>query len=90
MIARTITIDIVIREITGIQRPDLDRWIANQWVRPDPTPTGYIFAEIDLARIRLIHELTTDLDVNDDTIPLILNLLDQLYDLRRRLPTIEP
>jgi chaperone modulatory protein CbpM len=88
MTVHTITIDFVIREVAGITRPELDRWIENQWVRPDAEPTGYVFAEIDLARVRLIRELTSDLQVNDDTIPVVLNLLDQIYDLRRRLRTV--
>ncbi|HQT86380.1 MAG: hypothetical protein B7Z58_11120 [Acidiphilium sp. 37-64-53] len=85
MTTRTVTIDIVIRDIDGIKRPDLDRWIENQWVRPDAAPTGYVFTEIDMARVRLIHELMNDLQVNDDTMPIVLRLLDQIYDLRRRL-----
>ncbi|SIQ39049.1 MULTISPECIES: chaperone modulator CbpM [Acidiphilium] len=85
MTTRTVTIDIVIRDIDGIKRPDLDRWIENQWVRPDAAPTGYVFTEIDMARVRLIHELMNDLQVNDDTMPIVLCLLDQIYDLRRRL-----
>ncbi|MGC9268601.1 chaperone modulator CbpM [Acidiphilium sp.] len=85
MITETLTIDLVIREIDGVTRSELDRWIENQWVRPDPTPTGYSFAAIDLARTRLIHELVSDLHINDDALPVVLSLLDQLYDLRRRL-----
>ncbi|MCW8305556.1 chaperone modulator CbpM [Acidiphilium sp. PA] len=82
---RTLTIDIIIRAIDGIKRPDLDRWIENQWVRPDAAPTGYVFTEIDLARVRLIHELVHEFQVNEDTMPIVLGLLDQIYDLRRRL-----
>jgi chaperone modulatory protein CbpM len=37
-----------------------------------------IFDEEDLARIRLIYELQMDMGVNDEAIPVILHLVDQL------------
>ncbi|MDD2877469.1 MAG: chaperone modulator CbpM [Acidiphilium sp.] len=80
-----ITVDLVIREVRGLTRDDLERWIANQWVRPDHDDSGYVFCDIDLARVRLIHDLTTDLQVNDEALPVVLSLLDQLYDLHRRM-----
>jgi len=44
-----------------------------------------VFAEIDIARIRLIRDLRIDLDVDEGTLPLVLSLLDQVYGLRRSL-----
>jgi len=81
-----ITIEVLIAQISGLQREDLDRWIANQWVRPEDSETGdYAFHAIDVARVRLIHELHRDLQINDEALPVVLSLLDQLYDHRRRL-----
>lgn len=80
-----ITIDIVIRTVSGLDRGELERWIDNRWVRADPTGDGYVFREIDLARVRLIHELAHDLQVNDEALPVVLSLLDQVYTLRRQL-----
>jgi hypothetical protein len=37
-----------------------------------------IFDEEDLARIRLIYELQHVMGVNDESIPVILHLVDQL------------
>lgn len=37
------------------------------------------------ARVRLICTLTYELDVDDSALPLVLSLLDQLYDTRQRL-----
>ena len=45
-----IGIDVVIAEISGLTRQDLERWIANAWVRPDRSADGYAFREIDVAR----------------------------------------
>jgi chaperone modulatory protein CbpM len=80
-----ITIDIVVRTIEGLDRHDLERWIDNRWVRPDPSTEGYVFRAIDLERVRLIHELSGELQVNDEALPVVLCLLDQVYALRRQL-----
>jgi chaperone modulatory protein CbpM len=38
-----------------------------------------------VARARLIVELRDTAEVNDAAMPVVLSLLDQLYDLRRQL-----
>ena len=78
-------IDIVVARHTGLQRQDLERWIANFWVRPDRQQGGYLFREIDVARVALIVELRDRLDIDEEALPVVLSLLDQVYDLRRRL-----
>lgn len=80
-----IDIDVVVTQISGLRRRDLDRWIVNSWVRPDETPDGLLFRDIDVARVRLIQTLCDDMDVDEAALPVVLSLLDQLYDLRRRL-----
>jgi chaperone modulatory protein CbpM len=83
-----ITIEVLMTQFSGLARDDLERWIANQWVRPhgDDAGTGdYRFREIDVARIRLIRELRDEMQVNEEALPVVLSLLDQLYDERRRL-----
>jgi chaperone modulatory protein CbpM len=80
-----ITIELLVTQFPGLERQDLERWIGNAWVRPDGGPGGYQFHDIDVARVRLIHELHSDMRINDDALPIVLSLLDQLYDLRRRM-----
>lgn len=84
-IAPRITIEILIADHPGLHREDLERWIANRWVRPDRAAGRYVFCDIDVARVRLIRELRDDLQVDEDALPVVLSLLDQLYDLRRRI-----
>lgn len=68
--------------------PDLDvtevtMWVERHWVQPDFGEGGeWEFREIDVARVRLIRELTHDLAVEEETMPLVLSLLDQIYELR--------
>lgn len=79
-----ITIDALFVQVRGLQRDDLARWIDNAWVRPGGTPDQYLFHEIDVARVRLILELRDEMQVNEDALPVVLLLLDQLYALRRQ------
>ena len=80
-----ISIEVLIAELAGLPRADLERWIDNAWVRPERLAGSYQFREIDVARVRLIQELRDEMDVNEGALPVVLSLLDQLYDLRRRM-----
>ena len=55
---------------------------------PSHAATGPVFHDIDIARVRLIHDLRTAMRIEDETIPLILSLLDQVYDLRAGLRAV--
>ena len=72
-----------------IQRVELTGWIEQRWVRPRRTAEGYVFDEVDEARIGLIRELRRDLLVGDEALGLVLSLLDQLYAARRVLRSID-
>ena len=69
--------------LTKVERPLVERWVAAGWLIPPQTAPEPAFAEIDVARARLIRELRADFGVNDEGVDLILHLLDQVYDLRR-------
>ena len=58
-------------------------WIAQSWVLPVEEEGELLFDEIDRARIELIVELRRDLGVNDEAVPVVLRLIDQLHSLRR-------
>lgn len=63
--------------------------IEQSWVLPVKEDDGnYVFDEADVARVRLIAELRRDLGVNDEGIPVILRLLDQIYSLRSSLSNL--
>ncbi len=69
----------------GLMAADVERWVQMAWVRPDGGPGQWVFREIDVARVRLIVELRDGLHVEEETLPIVLSLLDQLYDTRRQL-----
>jgi chaperone modulatory protein CbpM len=80
-----IGLDAVIRLMAGLEEAELRRWIEERWVRPEPASAGYLFHEVDVARVRLILELRQDLAIDEEAMPVVLHLLDQVYALRRRL-----
>jgi chaperone modulatory protein CbpM len=67
---------------------ELLAWIERGWVRPRQDPEDFVFHEIDVARIRLIRDLRFEMEVREDTIPLVLSLLDQVYSLRGSLQSV--
>ena len=80
-----LTIEMLCLRFRGLARDDLQRWIGNAWVRPDSEAGQYVFRDIDVERVRLILELRDELQVGEDALPVVLSLLDQLYDMRRRV-----
>jgi chaperone modulatory protein CbpM len=65
----------------------LQAWVDAGWLLPRRDGAKRDFSEVDLARARLIRDLE-QLGVNDEGIPVILDLLDQLHGLRRTLRDI--
>ncbi len=68
---------------------ELTSWIERRWVRPEPGEGGgWLFQEIDVARVHLIYDLRREIGVGEDLVPLVLSLLDQVYELRRSLKSM--
>jgi chaperone modulatory protein CbpM len=63
---------------TGAERTFLVHCLKAQWVLP-AYPEEAELDEADLARLRLIITLREDLGVNEEAVPVILHLLDQLH-----------
>jgi chaperone modulatory protein CbpM len=55
------------------------------WVRPRRRSGTPEFTDADVARVRLVCELTEKLDVPEEDVAVILSLLDQVHGLRRAL-----
>lgn len=79
------TLTEVVVMVGRIDRVELNRWIDRGWVMPvkgrDEEP---VFSEADIARIQMICDVRYDLLVEEETVPLVLSLLDQIYALRHQ------
>ena len=56
----------------------IDQWVEAGWLTPHQETAGERYSSIDLARAYLIRDLK-DLGVNDDGIPVVLDLIDQVH-----------
>ena len=64
-----------------IETEALDAWIDVGWLMPQHSGEGG-FSDVDVARAQLICDLQ-HMGVNDDAMPIILDLIDQMHGLRR-------
>src|ERR1700761_7720456 len=78
----------VVAHFNSLDAVELERWIAHRWVRPEAAGEDWLFHDIDLARTRLVYDLRYELDVAEDCLSLVLDLLDQIYELRSGLSSI--
>lgn len=83
-----IAFEAVLRTVQGVEASELERWIEARWVRPERIDSNFLFTEIDVARVHLIVELRNELMIDEEAMPVVLNLLDQVYALRHRLKTL--
>ncbi len=80
-----IGLDELTRRVAALDRVELERWIENRWILPDEKGGRWLFHEVDIARVELIIEIRREFAVDDEALSLMLNLLDQLYSLRRQM-----
>ncbi|HET6308713.1 MAG TPA: hypothetical protein VFG12_16100, partial [Rhodopila sp.] len=52
------------------------------------TEPDWVFQDIDVARVRLIRDVSHTMGVGEETMPLVLSLLDQIYTLRGQMRAI--
>ncbi|MFD1703371.1 hypothetical protein ACFSCV_10185 [Methylopila henanensis] len=84
-----IRIETLVARFPALERADVERWVAMEWVRAERDADVYLFREIDVARVELILQLRDDMDVNEDALPVVLSLIDQLYAARRRMRELD-
>ena len=63
----------------------LEAWIREEMVTPRQEAGTLLFTDMECARVRLICTLHYELEIDADTLPVVLSLVDQLYDTRQRL-----
>ena len=78
-------VDDLVEAISALQRNDLEVWIREELVTPRHEAGRPLFTDMECARVRLICTLHYDLEIDAETLPVVLSLVDQLYDTRQRL-----
>jgi len=81
--------DELMRRFAGLNAAELSRWVENRWVVPETAAEDggerWVFHEVDVARVELILDIRHEFAVDDETLSLVLGLLDQVYSLRRQM-----
>ena len=75
----------LVAAIEPLQEEALRHWVELGWVTPARDNPEMLFDTTDVARVRLICELRYDLSIEEESMPVVLSLLDQLYTVRRAL-----
>jgi chaperone modulatory protein CbpM len=84
-----IGIDELVRRFAELDRAELARWIERSWIVPEAQREAdrevWLFHEIDIARVELILHIRREFTPDEETLSLVLGLLDQVYSLRRQM-----
>ena len=80
-----IALEELLDRLVGLDRRELTRWVDNRWVLPERHGQTWLFHEVDVARVELILEIRHEFAIDDEALPMVLGLLDQVYGLRRQL-----
>ena len=73
--------------LTRVERLTVTRlrvWVAQGWIKPASAATQS-YSEADLARAVLICNLEDALGFDEEDVPVLLNLIDQIHGLRAEL-----
>ena len=65
-----------------IEVTDLELWIEQGWLAPQIAENHRHFRDADVARARLILDLTRDMGANEAGVDVVMDLLDQIHSLR--------
>ena len=78
----------VVALFPDLRESEVLTWVERGWVQAAPSGEEWEFQEIDVSRVRLIRDLRRELEVQEETIPLVLSLLDQVYALRGQMRAV--
>jgi chaperone modulatory protein CbpM len=82
------TLDELLRLHGGLTTVHVERWVARGLLRPSGDADSWTFETIDVARTRLLTELTGDLGLDDEAVGMVIDLVDQVHTLRGQLDMI--
>lgn len=79
------TLDELLRAHGRLTTVHVERWVQRGLLRPAAEGESWTFETVDVARARLLVELSDDMGFDDEAIETVVDLLDQVYTLRRQL-----
>jgi chaperone modulatory protein CbpM len=79
------TLDELLRAHDRLTVVHVERWVSRGLLRPTAEGGVWIFEPVDVARARLLADLTNDLGFDEEAVETVVDLLDQVHTLRRQL-----
>jgi chaperone modulatory protein CbpM len=79
------TLDELLRLHGKLTTVHVERWVARGLLRPRSEADAWVFEQVDVARVRLLTELVDDIGLDDDTMEVVVGLVDQVHTLRGQL-----
>ncbi len=77
--------DELLATITVLRRADLEFWVREELVTATYEGDAWIFSDMQCARVRLLCTLRYEMEIESDSLPVVMSLLDELYETRRKL-----
>lgn len=71
--------------VTRLSRTRLVAFIEGAFVKPQRSAKGYVFRQIDIARLELLCDLSLDLGFDETALGVVISLIDQLHAARQDL-----
>jgi chaperone modulatory protein CbpM len=78
----------LIERMQRLKADVLHRWIEQGLIEPHRDASGYLFDDVDEARIALVCDLHYGMGLEHESLPVILSLVDQLHQTRHSLRAI--
>jgi chaperone modulatory protein CbpM len=78
----------LLRESDRLTAVRVERWVARGLLRPSGGAEAWAFEPVDVARVRLLLELSGDIGLDDDTVETVIALIDQVHTLRGQLKLV--
>jgi len=79
----------IVERFAELEAGELSRWVENRWIVPEADGRQenerWVFHEVDVARVELILDIRREFALDEETMSLVLGLLDQVYSLRRQM-----
>ena len=79
------TLDELLHLHRSLTTVTVERWVARGLLRPIGAIDAWTFEQVDVARVRLLAELASDIGLDDDTMEALVGLVDQIHTLRSQL-----
>lgn len=78
----------LVAAIERLSPGQLRRFVEARFVQPVQGAEGPVFRRLDCARLELLCELADEFGMDDDTLDMVMSLVDQLHGVRAELRAV--